>query len=138
MCGTVWLEMLYMLCGGQGPSGAWNAAYWWWCCVYRWNWRFQVDICISINTQFLLFIGKLQGGPNSYPLLVHLVYLSLFEYYNEMEPVTPVTSCDTIMLSSIIRPIYYKLVFIDTFWEMRVSGNKTRTLVTIKYLFSPI
>ena len=29
---------------------------------------------ISINTQFLLFIGKLQGGPNSYPLLVHLVY----------------------------------------------------------------
>ena len=31
--------------------------------------------CISINTQFLLFIGKLQGGPNSYPLLVHLVYM---------------------------------------------------------------
>ena len=30
--------------------------------------------CISINTRFLLFIGKLQGGPNSYPLLVHLVY----------------------------------------------------------------
>ena len=30
--------------------------------------------CISINTQFLLFIGKLQGGQNSYPLLVHLVY----------------------------------------------------------------
>ena len=30
---------------------------------------------ISINTQFLLFIGKLQGGPNSYPLLVHLVYI---------------------------------------------------------------
>ena len=24
--------------------------------------------CISINAQFLLFIGKLQGGPNSYPL----------------------------------------------------------------------
>ena len=65
-------------------------------------------------------------------------YLSLFEYYNEKEPVTPVTSCDTIMLSLIIRPIYYKLVFIDTFWEIRVSGNKTRTLVTIKYLFSPI
>ena len=21
MCGTVWLEVLYMLCGGQGPSG---------------------------------------------------------------------------------------------------------------------
>ena len=34
--------------------------------------------CISINTQFLLFIGKLQGGPNSYPLLVHLVYLLKF------------------------------------------------------------
>ena len=33
--------------------------------------------CISINTQFLLFIGKLQGGPNSYPLLVHLVYMKL-------------------------------------------------------------
>ena len=30
--------------------------------------------CISINNQFLLFIGKLQGCPNSYPLLVHLVY----------------------------------------------------------------
>ena len=30
--------------------------------------------CCSINTKFLLFIGKLQGGPNSYPLLVHPVY----------------------------------------------------------------
>ena len=34
--------------------------------------------CISINTQFLLFIGKLQGGPNSYPLLVHPVYEEYF------------------------------------------------------------
>ena len=33
---------------------------------------------ISTDTQFLLFIGKLQGGPNSYPLLVHPVYLKLF------------------------------------------------------------
>ena len=33
--------------------------------------------CISINTQFLLFIGKLQGGPNSYPLLVHPVYVQV-------------------------------------------------------------
>ena len=45
--------------------------------------------CISINTQFLLFIGKLQGGPNSYPLLVHLVYViilrsnCLYERYEQ-------------------------------------------------------
>ena len=36
--------------------------------------------CISINAQFLLFIGKLQGGPNSYPLLVHLVYSRVKQY----------------------------------------------------------
>ena len=32
---------------------------------------------ISTNTQFLLFIGKLQGGPNNYPLLVYPVYCQL-------------------------------------------------------------
>ena len=41
--------------------------------------------CISINTQFLLFIGKLQGGPNSYPLLVHPVYKFFFVSWSKVQ-----------------------------------------------------
>ena len=41
--------------------------------------------CISINTQFLLFIGKLQGGPNSYPLLVHPVYVVCIKEGNDLD-----------------------------------------------------
>ena len=39
---------------------------------------------ISTNTQFLLFIGKLQGGPNSYPLLVHPVYIHLCLFHSKL------------------------------------------------------
>ena len=43
------------------------------CCLFTEE-KSMYTTCISINTQFLLFTGKLQGGPNSYPLVVHPVY----------------------------------------------------------------